>query len=142
MCCRKKPLKFFFLIFLVELELYFIGFIQFHELTVLLLKKNWPYKLRKKFCMAFSSEFYEPADIGKNILPSETYLSQKYIWRASKILYRFPIFVGINSWKFHKDLNACLKLIIIRLPCWPQKVKFSAKVQIFIFLTPWEIRLD
>ena len=65
--------------------------------------------------MAFSLEFYEPADVGKNILPSETYLSQKYIWLASNILYRFPIFVGINSWKFHKDLNAYLKLIIVTM---------------------------
>ena len=115
MCCRKKPLKFFFLIFLVELELYFTGFMQFHVLTVLLLKKYWTHKLRKKFCMVFSLEFYEPADVGKNILPSETYLRQKYIWLASNILYRFPIFVGINSWKFHKDLNAYLKLIIVTM---------------------------
>ena len=77
------------------------------------------------FHMSFFLQFYEPFDIGKkifatwNVLKSEVYLT------------------CINFWKFHDDLKACLE--VIRLPNLPENVKFSVKMQFFLFLTPWKI---
>ena len=39
----------------------------------------------------------------------------------------------INFWKFHDHPKACLE--VIRLPSWPKIVKFSVKMQFFMFLT-------
>ena len=43
----------------------------------------------------------------------------------------------INFWKFHDHLKACLE--VIRLQSWLKTVKFSVKMQFFMFLTPWKI---
>ena len=70
-------------------------------------------------------QFYEPPNLGKkisttwNVLKSEVYLA------------------CINFWKFHDDLKVCLE--VIRLPSWPENVKFSGKMQFFMYLTPWKI---
>ena len=45
----------------------------------------------------------------------------------------------INFWKFHDDIT-CLE--VMRLPSWPENVKFIVKMQFFAFLTPWEICLN
>ena len=120
-----NPKKFFFLVFLVESQLYFIRFLQVY-VRVLLLKKYLTSKTEKNVPHGFFLQFYEPLDLGKNIfttwnvLKSEVYLT----W--------------INFWKFHDNLKACLD--IIRLPSWPENVKSSVKMRSFTSLTPWKIR--
>ena len=80
--------------------------------------------MTKMFQMFFFFQFYEPSDLGKkifttwNLLKSEVYLA------------------CINFWKFHDHLKACLE--VIRLPSWPENVKFSVKMQFFMFLTSWK----
>ena len=82
--CRVKPKKFFFLVFLVEFQLYFTGFLKFY-IIVLLLKTSLTSKTEKTFHMVcfffFFLQFYEPPDLGKkifriwNVLKSEVYLT-------------------------------------------------------------------
>ena len=122
---RTKPNNFFFSVSLVEFQLYFTGFLKVY-VTVLLLKKYLTSKIEKNAPHGFFLQFYEPPDLGKkifttwNVLKSEVYLT------------------CINFWKFHDDLKACLE--VIRLPSWLENVKFSVKMQFFMFLTPWKIR--
>ena len=121
---RTKPNNFFFSVSLVEFQLYFTGFLKVY-VTVLLLKKYLTSKIEKNVPHGSFLQFYKPPDLGKkifttwNVLKSEVYLT------------------CINFWKFHNDLKACLE--VIRLPSWPENVKFSIKIQFFTFLTPWKI---
>ena len=121
---RVNPPKKFFLVFLVEFQLYFTGFLKVY-VTVLLLKKYLTSKIEKNVPHGSFLQFYEPPDLGKkifttwNVLKSEVYLT------------------CINFWKFHDDLKACLE--VIRLPSWPENVKFIVKMHFFTFLTPWKI---
>ena len=106
---------------------HFTGFLKVY-ITVLLLKKyvynikNWK---KHSTWVLFFSQFYEPLDLGKkisttwNVLKWEVYLT------------------CINFWKFHDNLKPCVE--VIRLPSWPKKVKFSVKMQFFMFLTSWKI---
>ena len=83
--------------------------------------KNW-----KKRFIWFFLQYYEPADLGKEIfttwdvLKSEVYLT------------------CTNFWKIPDDLKECIK--VIRFPSWPKNKKFSVKMHFFTFLTPWKIR--
>ena len=119
-----KPNKFFFSVFLVEFQLYSTEFLKVYVI-VLLLKKYLTLKIEKNVPHEFFLQFYEPFDIGKkifttwNVLKSEVYLT------------------CINFWKFHDDLKACLE--VIRLPNLPENMKYSVKIQFFLFLTPWKI---
>ena len=85
--------------------------------------KNWK-NIQHVFCFFFL-QFYEPPDCRKkifttwNVLKSEVYLT------------------CINFWKFHDDLKACLE--VIRLPSWPENVKFSVKMQYFWINGKFEI---
>ena len=118
--CGLKPKKFFFLVFLVEFQFYFTGFLNVY-VTVLLLKKYLTSEI-ENIPHGFFLQFYEPRDLGKkifttkNVLTPEVYLS------------------CIDFWKFHDDLKTCLELI--RLPSWLKNVKVNVKMQFFIFLTP------
>ena len=111
--CTIKPKKFFFLVFLVEFQLYFTGFLKVY-VTVLLLKKYLTSKIEKNVPHGSFLQFYKPPDLGKkifttwNVLKSEVYLT------------------CINFWKFNDDLKACL----------PENVKFSVKIQFFSFWPP------
>ena len=64
-------------------------------------------------------QFYEPPDLGKkifttwNVLKPELYLT------------------CISFWKFHDDVKGCLE--VIRLPSWPENVKFSVKLHFLDF---------
>ena len=97
----------------------------FDGLTVLLLKKYLMWKIEKKYSTWLFLQFYKPPDLGKkistiwNVVKSEVYLT------------------CINFWKFHDNLKTCLE--VIRLRSWPENVKFSVKMQFFMFLTPWKI---
>ena len=84
--------------------------------------KNW----KKTFDMVFLFNFINPLILERKFSKPEMSLSQKYIYLTC-----------INFWKFHDDLKACLE--VIRLPSWPENVKFSIKIQFFTFLTPWKI---
>ena len=116
-----KPKKIFFLVFLLEFQLYFTRFLKFY-VTVLLSRIYLILNNEEKVPYVFSLQFYEPPDSEKktfttwNVLKSEVYLT------------------CINFWKFHDDLKACLE--VIRLTLWPENVKFSAEIQFFTFLTP------
>ena len=122
--CRIRPKKFLFLIFLVEFQLYFYRFLKVY-VKVLLLKKYFTLKIEKKRSTWVFLQFYECPDLGKkmfttwNVLKSEVYMT------------------CIKFWKFHDNLKACLE--VIRLPSWLENVKFSVKMQFFMFLTPWKI---
>ena len=61
-----KPKKFFFLVFLVEFQLCFAGFLKIY-VAVLLLKKCLTSKIEKKRLTWFFFQFYEPPDLGKKI---------------------------------------------------------------------------
>ena len=122
---RIKPNKFFFLVFLIEFQLYFTWFLRVYA-TILLLKKYLTSKIEKSvphgcFFVVFFLQFYEPPDLGKkifttwNVLRSEVYLT------------------CINLLKFHDDLK------IFKLSFWPEKIKISIKMQFFTFLIPWKI---
>ena len=114
------PKNFFFLVFLVQLQLYFTGFLKVYG-TVLLFKKYLTSKIEKKkvphgvFCNFMNLLIFTTW----NVLKSEVYLT------------------CINFWKFHDNLKACLE--VIRLWSWPESVKFSVKMQFFMFLPPWKI---
>ena len=73
---RKNSLKFFFLIFLVEFQLYIIGFMQVY--VVLLFKKYSTSKFRKKFFIVFSWNFMNPTIFIRALLHSEMSLKQVY----------------------------------------------------------------
>ena len=119
--CRIKPNKFFFLVFLVEFQLYFTGFLKVY-VTVLLLKKYLTSKIGKKRSTWVFLQFYKPPDLGKkifrtwNVLKSQIYLTCIYFW------------------KFYDDLKTCLE--VTRLRSWPENVKFSVKMQFFTFFDP------
>ena len=79
-----KNQKIFFLVFLVEFQLYFTGFLKVH-VTVLLFKKYLTSKIEKnnpyEFFFFFFFQFYEHPDLGKkisttlNLLKSKVYLT-------------------------------------------------------------------
>ena len=121
--CRIKPKVFFFSVFLVEL-LYFTGFLKVY-VTILLLKKYLTSKIEKNVPhVFFYLQFYDPLILEKKISkPGMSY--EVYL-------------ICINFWKFHDHLKPCLE--VIRLPTWPENVKFSTKMKFFTFLTPWKIR--
>ena len=104
--CRIKPNKFFFLAFLVEFQLYFTGYLKVY-VTVLLLKKYLTSKISWT-SWSWKVNFYNLK------MP----LRLKYIW--------------LNFWKFHDDLKTYLE--VVRLPSWPENVKFSVKMQ----WVPWK----
>ena len=111
-----KPKKIFFLVFLVEFQLYFTGFLKVYA-TGLLLKKYLTSKIEKNIPHIFSLQFYEHPDLVKNILT---------IWNALK----WEVYLTcIDFWKFHDDLKACLE--VIRLPSWPKNVKLRVKMHFF-----------
>ena len=58
--------KIFFLVFLVEFQLYFTGFLKVH-VTVLLFKKYLTSKIEKNGPYEFFLQFYEHPDLGKKI---------------------------------------------------------------------------
>ena len=121
MFSRIKPNKFFFLVFLVEFQWYFTGFLKVY-VTVLLLKKYLASKIEKKNVLhGFFLQFYEPPDLGKKIHNLKCLKSRVYL-------------TCINFWKFHDDLKTCLE--VIRLPSWPENVIISVKIYFFIFLIP------
>ena len=119
-----KAQEIFFLVFLVEFQLYFTRFLKVY-VTFLLSRIYLTLKNEKKFHMFFFT-IYEPPNLGKktfttwNVLKSEVYLT------------------CINFWKFQDDLKACLE--VIRLTSWPENVKISVEIQFFTFLNPWNIR--
>ena len=122
---RIKPKKFFFLVFLVEFQLYFTGFLKVYVTNSSFIEEIFNIKNWKKQSTWVFLQFYEPPDLGKkifttwNVLKSEVYLT------------------GINFWEFYDDLNICLE--VMRLPSWLENVKFRVKMQFFTFLTPWKI---
>ena len=118
-----KPRKVFFLVFLVEFQLYFTGFLKVY-IRVLLLKKYLTSKIGKNISHGFFSLFYKPPDLGKKIFTTWNVVKSKVYLTC------------INFWKFHDDLKACLE--VIRLPSWPENVEFSVKMQFFTFLTMYE----
>ena len=64
-------------------------------------------------------QLYEPHDLWKKIFTT---------WNALKS----EVYLAcINFWKLHDDLNACLE--VIWLPSIPENVKFSVKMQFFVF---------
>ena len=111
-----KAQEILFLVFLVESQLYFTRFLKIY-VKVLLLKKYLTLEIEKN--MVFFLQFYEAPDLGKkifttwNVLKSEVYMT------------------CINFWKIHDDLKVCLE--VIRLPSWPESVKFIVKLQFFVF---------
>ena len=118
--CRIKPNKFLFLVFLVEFQLYFTGFLKVY-VTVLLFRKYLTSKIEKNVPHGFLLQFlwtpwsWKESFTTWNVLKPEVYLT------------------CINFWKFHDDLKEWL-------PSWPENVKFNVKMQFFTFLTPWKIR--
>ena len=90
------------------------------------LKKYLISKIEKTFHIGFFLQFNEPPDLGKKEIFTN--------WNALK---SGVYLTCINFWKFHDNLKACLE--VIRLPSWPEIVKFSVKMQFFTFLTPWKI---
>ena len=120
--CRIKPNKFFFLVFLVELQLYFTGFLKVY-ITVLLLKKYLTSKIAKNIPHGFFCNFMNPLILERKFSQPEMSLSQVYL-------------TCINFWKFHDDLKACLE--VIRLPSWPENKKFSVKIAFFPHFWPLE----
>ena len=82
--------------------------------------KNW----KKNVPHGFFKKIYELPDLGKKTLTT---------W---KVLNSEVYLTCINFRKFHNDLKACLG--VIRLPSWPENVKFSVKMQFFMFLTSWK----
>ena len=83
--CRVKPKKFFFLVFLVEFQLYFTGFLKFY-IIVLLLKTSLTSKTEKTFHMVFFFGFFcnftSPLILERKFSESEMSLKLKYIWLA------------------------------------------------------------
>ena len=80
--------------------------------------------MKKNVPNGFFLKFYEPPDDWKNIFTT---------WNVHKS----EVYLAcINFWKFHGHLKACLE--VIRLPSWPENVKFSVKLQFFMFLTSWK----
>ena len=65
--CRIKPPKNFFLVFLIEFQLYFTGFLKVY-VTVILFKKYLTSKIEKNVPFFFFLQFYEPPDLGKKIM--------------------------------------------------------------------------
>ena len=112
--CRIKPPKKSFLVFLVEFQVYFTGFLKVYVI-VLLLRKYLTSKIEKTFHMGFFANLWTP-DLGKkifttwNVLKSKVYLT----W--------------INFWKFHDHLKACLVVI-----SWPENVKFITVSFFYVF---------
>ena len=123
--CRRKPNKFFFLVFPAEFQLCFTGFLKVY-VTVLLLRKYLTSKVEKNVSDGFFYNFMNSLILERKFSQPEMLLSQKYIYLTC-----------INFSKFHDDLKACLE--VIRLPSWPENVKFSVKMQFFKFLTPSKI---
>ena len=117
------PKKSFFLVLLVEFQLYFDGFLKVY-VKVLFLKKYLTSKI-EKHVPHFFLQFYERPGLGNklfttwNVLNWEVYLN------------------CINFWKFDDYLKACLELI--RVWSWPKNEKFRVKMQLFTLLTPWKI---
>ena len=124
--CRIRPKKFFLVVFLVEFQLYFTGFLKVY-VTLLLLKTYLTSKIEKNiqhvFFLFFFLQFYELPDCRKkifttwNVLKSEVYLT------------------CINLLKLHDNLKVCLQ--VIRLLTWTKNVKFSVKMQ-FLHIWPPE----
>ena len=121
---RVNPPKKFFLVFLVEFQLYFTGFLKVY-VTVLLLKKYLTSKIEKNVPHGSFLQFYEPPDLGKkifttwNVLKSEVYLT------------------CINFWKIHDELKTCLE--VFRLQVDSKMWNLVSKWNFFMFLTPWKI---
>ena len=111
--------KFFFLVFLVELQLYFTEFLKVYA-TVPLLKKYLASKYKKTFhFFLFFCNFMNPLILIRKFSQSE----------MSLVHLTF-----INFWKIQDDLKACLE--IIWLPRSLKNVKFSAKMHFFFVLDP------
>ena len=82
--------------------------------------KNW-----KKCSHGFFLQFNEPPILEIKFSESEMLFSLKYIWLA---------LISENFMMIEKHV---LKLLDSQ--SWPANVKFSIKMQFFMFLTPWKI---
>ena len=74
----EKAQELFFLVFMVEFRLHFIGFLKVY-VTLLLLRKYLTLKIEKDVLHGFFFTNYEPPNLGKKLLQPKMSLSQKYI---------------------------------------------------------------
>ena len=118
---RIKPKKFFFLVFLVEFQLYFTGFLQVY-VTVLLLKNYLTSKIKNKTFYIYFYFFFEVSwtNLGKKIFTA---------WNVPNSEVYMTCF---DFWKFHDDLKACLE--VIRLPGWSAMQNLVSKCKFFIYV--------
>ena len=110
--CGIKSKLFYFSFPSRVFQLYFTGFLKVYE-TVFSLKKYLTSKIEKKFHLSFFAILWTP-----------------WSWKEKSEVY----LTCINFWTFHDDLKACPE--VIRLPIWPKNMKFSVKIQFFMYLTP------